>query len=128
MTPTAQDPQVWFPQTKLHPPQVGDDILTRPSLLARLDQAITTHQLTLISAPAGSGTTTLVAAWLYNQAAVPVTGLRLDEEDNDPAVFFAALLAAVRQLDPDFGAEWQSLLVSTADISNAPRFGRGETT
>jgi LuxR family maltose regulon positive regulatory protein len=121
MATTAQIPQTWFPHTRLHAPQVGDDILTRPSLLARLDRAITTHPLTLISAPAGSGKTTLVSTWLHNHASIPVSWLRLDEEDNDPAVFFAALLAALRQLDPDFGAEWEPLLIATPDISGAVR-------
>lgn len=110
-----------IPQTRLHAPQIGDDILKRPSLLDRLQRAITNHPFTLISAPAGSGKTTLLAAWLHNQPPLPVTWLRLDEEDNDPAVFFMALLAAIQQLDPDFGADWQSLLTATTDINGMVR-------
>ena len=43
------------------------------------------------------------------------------EQENDPAAFFMALLAAIQQLDPDFGAGWQSLLTDTTDISGLVR-------
>jgi LuxR family maltose regulon positive regulatory protein len=63
----------------------------------------------------------LVAAWLHSHPPFPVIWLRLDEEDNDLAVFFVALLAALRQVDPDFGADWHSLLTVTSDIGGSAR-------
>jgi LuxR family maltose regulon positive regulatory protein len=59
--------------------------------------------------------------WMRHHAPFPVIWLRLDEEDNDPAAFFMALLAAIQQLDSDFGAKWQSLLTATSDINGAGR-------
>lgn len=108
--------QTFIPQTRLHPLQIGDDILRRPFLLTRLQQAITNHPFTLISAPAGSGKTTLVAAWLHDHPTLPVTWLRLAEEENELAGFFMALLAAFRQLDPHFGPDWQDLLTTTPNL------------
>ncbi len=117
MTPKpSPNLQALIPQTRLHPPQIGDDILKRPLLLSRLQQAITDHPLALVSAPAGSGKTTLVAAWLHDQPSLPVTWLRLAEEDNELAGFFMALLAAVRQLDPHFGADWQDLVTTAPEL------------
>ncbi|MFQ5400829.1 MAG: LuxR C-terminal-related transcriptional regulator [Anaerolineae bacterium] len=115
MTTTPYTRQPWFPQTKLHPPQIGRDILLRPSLLARLDDAITNHPFTLVSAPAGSGKTTLVSAWFHQSEIVNRVWLRLDEEDNDPTTFFTALVAAVRRADPGFGADVQTLLATLPD-------------
>lgn len=121
MTGEPNNPQIWFPQTRLHSPQLGGDVLMRPFLINRLQQAVTRHAFTLISAPAGSGKTMLVATWLHDHPPFPVLWLRLDKEDNDPGVFFTALLAALRQSDSSFGADWQSLLIATSDISSAAR-------
>jgi len=52
----------WFPQTKLYPPQVSSQILHRPRLIEAVYQAVTTKRLTLLSAPAGAGKTTAIAA------------------------------------------------------------------
>jgi LuxR family maltose regulon positive regulatory protein len=112
----SHDLQALIPQTRLHAPQTGADILKRPLLLTRLQQAIADYPFTLISAPAGSGKTTLVAAWLHDQPSLSVTWLRLAEEENELAGFFMALLAALRQLDPHFGADWQDLVTTTPDL------------
>ena len=53
--------QTQFPQTKLFPPQVGENVLARPALIEALHTAVFSHRLTLLSAPAGSGKTTAVA-------------------------------------------------------------------
>jgi LuxR family maltose regulon positive regulatory protein len=59
-------------------------------------------KLTLISAPAGFGKTTLVTEWL-NSGQRPFTWLSLDENDSDPARFFTYLLAALQRIDADIG-------------------------
>src|SRR5271165_4520792 len=70
--------------------------------------------LTLVSAPAGSGKTTLLAEWL---AAAPadrrsVAWLSLDQRDNDPALFWTYLVAALETAAPGVGAGALSLLQS----------------
>jgi LuxR family maltose regulon positive regulatory protein len=60
------------------------------------------RRLTLVSAPAGYGKTTLVTQWL-DHAHSQTTWLSLDDSDNDLQVFARYLLASVRRIVPDFG-------------------------
>lgn len=81
---------------KLHRPLVRSDVVPRPRLSRRLDDAC--HQglkLTLVSAPAGFGKTTLVSAWAGRYRG-PVAWLTLDEGDSDVTRFLTYLLAALR--------------------------------
>ncbi|HLL62625.1 MAG TPA: helix-turn-helix transcriptional regulator, partial [Propionibacteriaceae bacterium] len=70
--------------------------------------------LTLVSAPAGFGKTTLLAEWLTAPPAEKVlaTWLSLDQRDNDPAVFWPYVVAALRTADPGVGENALSLLRS----------------
>ncbi len=61
------------------------------------------RQLTLVSAPAGFGKTTLVSEWAAT-CGRPVAWLSLDEGDNDPARFMAYLVAALQTIAPNLGA------------------------
>jgi LuxR family maltose regulon positive regulatory protein len=83
--------------TKLYIPPAGADLVERPRLLERLTEG-QGRKLTLISAPAGFGKTTLVTQWL-GAAGRPSAWLSLDEGDNDPARFLAYLVAALRTMD-----------------------------
>ena len=85
-------------QTKLQRPRLPDDLVPRRRLLDRL-QAGSDHKLTLISAMAGTGKTTLLAQWL-EECPGPSAWLSLDEHDNDPVVFLHYLIAAVRTAFP----------------------------
>jgi LuxR family maltose regulon positive regulatory protein len=60
------------------------------------------HKLTLISAPAGFGKTTLLSEWIVS-VGPPVAWVSLDEGDNDPARFLAYLIAALKRV---VGTEW----------------------
>ena len=89
----------------------GDAVLVaRPRLSERLSRGAESA-LTLVSAPAGFGKTTLLAEWL---AAAPADGrsvawLSLDQRDNDPASFWTYLVAALKTA-PGTGAGALSLL------------------
>ena len=95
--------------TKLSIPPLRPDLVPRPRLIERLDEALRAERgLGLVSAPAGFGKTTLVAAWLrrlnrLGDAPSDVAWLSLDEGDSDPARFLAYLLAALRSVDPTIG-------------------------
>ena len=93
-------------QTKLYRPQAGHDVIARPHLLERLSRGLT-RKLTLITAPAGYGKTTLVSAWLAQLA-----WLSLDEYDNDLGLFLRYLVAAVQTVFPEAGANTLNLLLA----------------
>lgn len=85
-------------QAKLHIPTIPTGYVARPRLLAQLDGA---HQarLSLITAPAGSGKTTLASSWARAQADT-VAWLELDPADNDPVRFWSYLLHALHGPEP----------------------------
>src|SRR3712207_5241388 len=87
--------------TKLYVPPPQPRVVLRPRLIERLNEGLH-RKLTLISAPAGSGKTTLVGEWV---AAVerPAAWLSLDEGDNDPTRFRSYLVAALQTVAPDIG-------------------------
>src|SRR5579871_2840589 len=87
--------------TKLYLPLPRPQLVSRPRLLERLNTGLR-HKLTLISAPAGFGKTTLVSEWLAG-CERPAAWLSLDEGDNDPARFLAYLIAALQTIAPTLG-------------------------
>jgi ATP/maltotriose-dependent transcriptional regulator MalT len=100
-------------ETKLQVPRRRRDLVARPRLTERLSRAAESA-LTLISAPAGFGKTTLLADWLAVPAANgwSAAWLSLDQRDNDPALFWTYLVAALRTAAPGVGAGALSLLES----------------
>src|SRR4030081_1059570 len=87
--------------TKLYIPRLRPDVVLRPGLVERLNEGLH-RKLTLISAPAGFGKTTLVSAWVAGSDR-HVAWLSLDEGDNDPTRFLIHLVAAVRTIAPTVG-------------------------
>lgn len=85
--------------TKLYLPPTQHTLVPRPRLIERFHAALQ-YPVTLISAPAGSGKTSAVRAWIAQQHA-GVAWLSLDPEDNDPARFWSYVLAALHRLQPD---------------------------
>jgi len=100
-------------RTKLHRPAVAADILIRDRLIERLNEGVG-QPLTLISAPAGYGKSTLASRWLA-ACACRSAWLSLDEDDNDPRTFLSGFVAAVRTAFPEFGQASQDLLTA-ADL------------
>ncbi len=88
-------------RTKLFIPPLYPEMVPRPRLFERLDQA-RTRKLALISAPAGFGKSTLVSAWVREQA-LTRAWLSLDEGDNDVTRFLVHLEAALREAHPEVG-------------------------
>ena len=69
------------------------------------------HKLSLISAPAGFGKTTLVSEWLAS-CGRPVAWLSLDEGDGDPARFLTYFVAAAQTIVPNIGKGVRAVLES----------------
>ncbi len=97
--------------TKFYIPPVRPKFVSRPRLVEQLNAGLH-RRLTLISAPAGFGKTTLLAGWIHGADAPQrdVAWLSLDEGDADPARFFAYLIAALQQVDPSIGQAAQAML------------------
>ncbi|MEW6142100.1 MAG: LuxR C-terminal-related transcriptional regulator [Chloroflexota bacterium] len=102
----------WLTATKLHPPRLRKDIIQRKQLLTALHDAAVSHPLTLMSAPAGYGKTTLLAEFVDSYPELLTAWLSLDEEDNDPARFLGAVVAAIQRPVPACGTRSQVLLTS----------------
>ena len=98
-------------ETKLHVPRWRRSLVARPRLSERLSRGAESA-LTLVSAPAGFGKTTLLAEWLAVAAADgrSVAWLSLDQRDNDPALFWTYVVAALNTGAPGGGAGALSLL------------------
>lgn len=96
--------------TKLYVPPLRPHAVLRPRLTGRLNGGLR-GKLTLVSAPAGFGKTTLLSEWLAD-CRRPAAWLSLDREDNDPTRFLAYLVAALQTIEADLGAGVQSLLQS----------------
>jgi len=87
--------------TKLYLPSTPLTIVPRPRLLELVTQALK-RPLTLISAPAGFGKTTLLREWRLSLAggSFPLAWLTLDNDDNDPNRFLRYLFAALQTIHP----------------------------
>ena len=96
--------------TKLFNPSPRPDIVSRPRLIERLNKGVL-GKLTLISAPAGFGKTTLVSEWC-DKCGRPVAWLSLDEGDSDPARLLTYLVAALQTISQDLGASALAALQS----------------
>src|SRR5262245_39482189 len=100
--------------TKLSVPPIRHDWVARPRLIKQLDQGLG-RKLTLISAPAGFGKTTLITSWLHRlddrqQQATCIAWLSLEEDDNFPIRFMTHFIAALQRIDPGIGQTVQALL------------------
>jgi ATP/maltotriose-dependent transcriptional regulator MalT len=97
--------------TKLYVPPLRHEQVARPRLVERLDAGLV-RKLTLVSAPAGFGKTTLVSEWVgrlrleaakNDHTANRVAWLSLDERDGDPTRFLFYLIAAVQTIETTLG-------------------------
>jgi LuxR family maltose regulon positive regulatory protein len=96
--------------TKLYIPRVKSGIVPRPHLVGRLNAGLN-GKLTLISAPAGFGKTTLLSEWIPHSPRC-VTWLSLDNGDHEPTRFWAYFIASLQGLRSDLGSAALALLQS----------------
>jgi LuxR family maltose regulon positive regulatory protein len=101
--------------TKLYIPSLRPNVVLRSRLIEQLNEGFAaSRQLTLISAPAGFGKTTLVSDWIAGlgrlEPPVRASWLSLDEADSDPARFLTYLVAALQTIASDIGVELLSAL------------------
>ena len=95
-------------RVKISPPPLRAHTLQRPHILNHLQHGLTvrhgfTRPLTLVSAPAGYGKTTLVRTWLAGREKT-VCWYSLDTEDSQPERFWFYVIEALRRVHPGVGA------------------------
>jgi len=100
--------------TKLYIPPIRSEFVARPRLIEQLNKGAA-RKLTLISAPAGFGKSTLLSEWVINYS-LPVAWLTLDSSDNEVNRFLDYLIAALQTIKFDFGKPFQALLRSPQSI------------
>ena len=101
--------------TKLHIPPVRAESVPRPRLIERLNAGLD-HTLTLISAPAGFGKTTLLSEWVHSPLTQPsapkearrdskqcIAWVSLDDDDNDLVRFWSYVIAALQTVQAGVG-------------------------
>ena len=88
--------------TKFYVPVTSGPLISRPRLTGLLDESLK-YPFTLVSAPAGFGKTTLLSAWVQSQEArhPRVAWVSLDEEDNEPRLFWTYVLTALNKQQPE---------------------------
>lgn len=100
-----------FLTTKLFIPKTRPDLVSRPRLIEQLNEGLH-RKLTLISAPAGFGKTTLVSRWVAHCKGL-VGWLSLDNGDSDPKRFLTYFVAALQTILPDIGEGVLDVLYSS---------------
>jgi LuxR family maltose regulon positive regulatory protein len=102
--------QIALLPTKLYIPTARTDLVQRRHLTNRLNEGMQ-RRLTLVSAPAGFGKTTLLGEWIPTSRRC-VTWVSLDKGDNDAMRFWTYVIAALQMLRSDLGKTTQELLNS----------------
>jgi len=108
-------PSLQLLTTKLSVPSARSNIVARPRLMQGMYAAIQ-GPLTLISAPAGWGKTTLLHAWHAEASRKnwPLAWVSLDAGDNDPIRFWTYVLTAINTLHPEVGETPLALLYASS--------------
>ena len=103
--------------TKLIIPPTCKSLVIRPRLFVKLDGCLhPSCRLTLVSAPAGFGKTTLASVWaaelksLKQQPATSVSWFSVDDRDNDPVLFWTYFISALQDQQAGLGQQAHSLL------------------
>jgi len=106
-----KEPQFPLLATKLFVPPPRPDQVQRSLLIKRLNDGIS-RKLSLISAPAGFGKTSLISEWIA-QSEMPIAWISLGKSDSDPVHFTHYLIAALRNIHPSIGESALSQLEAT---------------
>lgn len=103
--------------TRLTPPPLRGELVARPNLVARLEQA-RHYTLTLLSTPAGFGKTFLLGEW-FSTTSLPVAWLSLDKADDEFTSFWRYCIAALQTRYPQVGHAAQGLLQAPQRLSDS---------
>jgi LuxR family maltose regulon positive regulatory protein len=101
--------------TKIYIPTLRGNRVKRPHLIQRLNDGIAQNcRLTLVSAPAGFGKTTLLSEWIVSWGSrARIAWVSLDEGDNDVVRFWSYTISALQTLEPAIGSTALGALQAT---------------
>ena len=108
--PAAHTAAAGLLATKFFTPPLREGWIARPRLVERLPSGVV-HRLTLVSAAAGFGKSTLLAEWVQRTSAAggaagpAIAWLSLDEADNDPVHFLSYVIAALQRAMPGVASD-----------------------
>ena len=114
--------------TKLFIPSIRPELVPRLRLIEQLNDCLH-RKLTLISAPAGFGKTTLISDWVdrlqtdsfkENQSNFKIAWISLDEDDNDPARFLTYFIAALSRAEGISATAGESLMGILQSLQTPP--------
>ena len=120
----VEGPEAWVARTKLLRPEVAADAVIDPALLQGTVRAVTSMPVTLVSAQAGAGKTTLAGA-AADAAGLPVAWVALDAGDDDLASLLHLLVSAIETVVPDGCPAARELLRSDLPAAVDPRRAAG---
>jgi LuxR family maltose regulon positive regulatory protein len=108
-------------QTKLMPPRLHANLISRRDLLERLNDGLT-RKLILVTAPTGFGKTTLVGEWISGRmkdegGSLKFAWVSLGAGDNDPVRFWSYVIAALRTFDISIGKNALAALQTSQPVS-----------
>jgi LuxR family maltose regulon positive regulatory protein len=107
-------------RTKLFVPPLRLNLVPRSRLIERLNQGLQPGcKLTLVSAPAGFGKSTLLSGWL-TESGLQAAWLSLDQGDNDPVRFWTYLIAAIQTVHQEVGGEARQIVSAPQLRSTEP--------
>ena len=112
--------------TKLYVPPIQSSLVQRPRLVQHLESGYQAGKLvTLVSAPAGFGKTTIIREWITDaKFGKPFGWLSLDDGDNDPARFLTYFVSAIQKVKAEIG---ESILLSLNSSQVPPLMDLVET-
>src|SRR5512141_2093365 len=101
--------------TKLYNPPIRPGLVRRPALVQRLESGYQAgKRVTLVSAPAGFGKTTIISEWVaVVTPSKPYGWVSLDDGDNDPVRFLTYLVSAIQKVNGEIGQSVLNLLQSS---------------
>jgi LuxR family maltose regulon positive regulatory protein len=112
----TRGPEGFLIASKLRPPRTHRVVVPRVALLARLSRD-PAPKLTVVSAPAGAGKTTVLADWCASaKNTCPAAWLAVDAGDNDPVRFWSYAIEALRTVIPQVGATGGMLRAPRIDV------------
>src|SRR4051812_26303877 len=108
--------------TKLYPPRLRQNFVVRNRVISTLvaDQE---HRVTIVSAPAGYGKSTVVAQWAA-QLSIPTAWVTLEASDDNLLSFFGIIVSGLRSIDREIAYVTERMLATSTELGSETEIDR----